>query len=99
VTRAVERVAREHFLFPRIDIVVPSWTTRMVEIFELLAATESATHLVTTAQFHWLLDWNKAVEAFRSRNWDQALAKFQSIRKLRRPIRWPKFTSIAASNF
>jgi adenylate cyclase len=83
VTGAVERFARDQFLFRGIDTVVPSGTSRPVELFELLAATDGKTHDTRSARFPWLNDWNAAVSEFRLRDWQHALELFQLFKALR----------------
>ena len=83
VTGAVERAVREQFLFRSVDIVVPSGISRPVELFELLAAADGETRDAALARIPWIGEWNAAVGAFRSREWERALALFQSFKELR----------------
>jgi adenylate cyclase len=80
VTGAVERIARGQFLFRSIDIVVPSGTSRPVELFELLAAADAKTLGAASVPFAWVGDWKAAISAFRARDWDGAQALFQSFK-------------------
>jgi adenylate cyclase len=97
VTGAVEAVSCDHFLFRSIDVVVPSGTSRPVELFELLAAIEPS-DVDATNQFGWVPQWNAAIDAFRSRNWESAMTLFQCMKKLRPKRYRGSFISPAASN-
>jgi adenylate cyclase len=83
VTGAVEQLATRRFLFRSVDVVVPSGTSRPIELFELLDTADSPSGEPAAARFSWLSDWNATVAAFRSRDWARALALSQAAVSLR----------------
>jgi adenylate cyclase len=83
VTGAVECAVRDRFLFRTVDMVVPSGTSRPIEVFELLATAEGVARDLALTRFRWLSDWDAAVAAFRSRNWERAQALFEILKTLR----------------
>lgn len=76
VSGSVEEEVRELFLFRPIDRVVPAGTSQAIELFELLGASGSGPDAATETAVVLCENWNRALEAYRQRDWRRALRLF-----------------------
>ena len=86
-TGTVEEQVRGQFLFRPIDLVVPAGTTQIVPLFELLGTLDEGPDRASDTALTLCREWGEAIDAYRKRNWDEALIKFRRFAE-----RYPKDT-------
>ena len=95
-TGAVEKRARQRFLFRPLDLVVPAGTSQVVPLFELVGALDDQGGAPAAVR-EACVQWRQAIESYRRRHWREAGARFLPNAMPR--IAWHLFMPSVAPDF
>ncbi|MDO8608542.1 MAG: adenylate/guanylate cyclase domain-containing protein [Phaeospirillum sp.] len=79
VSDAVQQIAQTHFLFRRIDRVVPSGVSMPFDIYELVGELAPEARNSASVEDHARCRvWETCMDCYRAGDWDEAHARFQN---------------------